>query len=498
MRASEQPMPYDLEAEMQLLGTCMVDPKQLDRASDLIGPEHFYDPFFGRIFEMMLTLQAEGEDVTPPILASVMKTDPAFREKQIEANPPEFFDTLRHYASYIHTSGTLAKILLDQAQRRDLIRLSEELAADVAAGMRDAPVSEILDKYQSVVDGLLSATSSLNKNKPIAAGDAGSDMLHRIEAQATAEKPHGVSTGLEFLDKIIGALFPGKLLVGAGRPGMGKSQLGTGIARHAARFIPADYLSGEMDNDELSARVGADIDFDTAAAEKLEPLKYGDFVNLKVSHTGHFERMVMAVGEARALDLNFLYRPGMTLEWIESTIRRRCREKPGHRLVVIDHLQLIDWEGAPRGTSPVQIVTRITKRLKALAGELGITILLLSQLSRDVEKREDKHPQLADLRESGSTEQDADIVIFLMRPLVYARQKMQAAKNGDQKHTASLEYDDAKDVLKVAVAKNRGGRTTEYAKLFIKPEASAIRDRAPDTDQGADLIDWGKLAEDLR
>lgn len=484
--------PWDIDLEQAVLGSMLVDNRQIDVAASVLEPEDFYDPYHARLFEMICHLQTEGV-VTPVVLGAVMKSDPAFAE----INGVAYYASMAACAPAMPPVQAYSAILKDLAGRRALLVLAEDLAQEAYLPPREAPTAVLAEKATDRLNAILSGSKAHKRRSAVTAADAASDLLRRIEEQATAEVQHGVSTGLEWLDKLVGGLFPGKLWVAAGRPSMGKSILGTNIARAAATRIPVDYLCGE-DGDELPARLATDIDFDSAAAAGLHPLKYGDFVQLKPIPDAQIERFVLATGHLRELDLNIFDVSGMTLEWIEATCRRRAREKPGHRLVIIDHLQLVDWIAARRGANRNEIQTEITKRLQALAKELGFTILVLSQLSRDVEKRDDKHPNLADLREGGSIEQDANVVIGIMRPIIYARAKIQAAHNDDQRHKAILEYDEAKDVLKIAVLKNKGGRTTEYSKLFIKPEASAIRDRAPDTVDGVQTsIDWGKLAEDL-
>lgn len=491
---TEQPKfdPWDVDLEQAVLGSLLVDNRLIDAASAILEPEDFYDPYHARVYEMIVHLQTEGV-VTPVVLGAVMKSDPAFAEM----HGVTYYAGLAQAAPSLPPIRQYCEILKDLAGRRGLLVLAEDLAHEAYLPPREAPTAALAEKATDRLNSILSGAKGHHKRAAVFAADAADAMLRRIEEQSTAAVQHGVSTGLDWLDKLIGGLFPGKLLVAAGRPSMGKSILATNIARAAARFIPVDYLCGE-DGDELPARLATDIDFDRCGPEGLPPLKYGDFVHLKPLTESQFERFVLATGQLRELDLNIFDVSGMTLEWIEATCRRRAREKPGHRLVIIDHLQLVDWVAARRGANRNEIQTEITKRLQALAKELGFTILVLSQLSRDVEKREDKHPQLADLREGGSIEQDANVVIGIMRPLIYARAKIQAAHSEDQRHKAILEYDEAKDVVKIAVLKNKGGRTTEYSKLFIKPEASAIRDRAPETSDGAQTsIDWGKLAEDL-
>jgi len=488
-------MPVDEQLEFQVIGMCLRDNRNIDRAAEILASDHFSHPLAARAFDMILALQEEGE-VDAQLLAAVMRTDPHFKDKKTGAL--EFFQNVIEVSPTITAMKGYAALVKDLSDRRAIIRLAEEIAHHAAQGPRDVTLEEILANYQDTVEQLAAGTPAGRRRQPVHAADAVSAMLRRIEEQATSDKPHGVTTGSERIDRIIGGIFPGKLYVGAGRPGHGKSILGTSWARAAAAHIPVRYLSGELDGDELAARTGADADFDRATAECRDPLQYGDFQHLKAT-AAEFERMAFAGQSLRNLDLEFIDAPFMTLEWIVATIRRMWRKKPGHMLFVIDHLQLVGLANARRGANRNEIQTIITMTLKALAKELGIAILLLCQLSRDVEKREDKHPQLADLREGGSVEQDADVVIGIMRPLVYARQKLQAARNEEQRTKAIDEYDKARDVVEMAALKNRGGADTEYEDYFIKPGSSALRDTSPDAvPSGESPTFWSKLAEDLK
>ena len=493
--------PWDIPLEQAVLGAMLVDNRLIDAASAALEPEDFYDPLHQRIFEMMVYLLTEGT-VTPPIVYAVMKTDPGLAEM----GGVKYLAELAILAPSLPPIKEYCRIIKDLSSRRNIIALAEGLLADATLPPREAPTANLAEKASDGLDAILAGTRAGAARRSVKATDALGDMLRRIEAQAVAEKPHGVGTGIEPLDDIIGGLFPGKLIILAGRPGMGKSIFGTNIAKNvAARLlesgatfgIPVGYLSGEMDNDELSARVGTDIDFDRCAQDGLKPAAYGDFAQMRA--TGEMVgRLAEANLKLHGMDLEF-FDTNLTLEWIEATCRRRSREKPGHRLVIIDHLQLVTVAELRRGANRNDEQTIITKRLKGLARELGITILALSQLSREVEKREDKHPILADLREGGSIEQDADIVIGIMRPILYARARIQAAKNEEQRSKAIVDYDDAKGVLEAAVLKQRGGRTTNYFRLYIDEKASAIRATPPAIPgREGDLIDWAKLAEDMR
>lgn len=484
-------LPFDVECEQAVLGGCLRDNAHIDKIAEIVGPDDFYDPLHGRMFEAICYLQTEGQ-VTPMFLNAVMKSDPGMA--MVGGAP--YLDALRDAAPSLANFTNLARLVRDHSQRRKVIDAGQRMLDAASLPPQEAPTDALIDHFQVEVDQIANGSQTVSK-RPVRASDALHAMLRDIERQAVAERPLGVKTGLDPLDRIIGPLLPSKMLIVGARPGMGKSILGTNIARSVAQQgVPADYLVKEMDNDELSARIGCEIDYDRCAQDGLEPLHYGWFVQ-KSARPEAVHRLAEANIKLQELDLDLFSVPTMTIEWIEALCRRRSRARPGHRIVVIDHLQHVEWEGAPRGANTVQVVSQITMRLKSLAKALGITIVLLSQLSRDLEKREDKHPLMSDFRESGSIEQDADIMIGLMRPMRYAQHGIKAAKNDEQRHKAILAYDEAKNVIEVGVLKNRGGAEADYFRMFIEEKASVIRAQASDS-AGDGEFDYGALAKELR
>ena len=473
-------VPYDIECEQAVLGACLINNQSTDIASADLEPEHFYDPLHQRLFEMIVHMQTEGV-VTPLVIHAVMKHDAGLQEIGGHA----YLAGLMQAAPALPNIKGYARILIDLAARRALIKAGEDLVNAAYESPVESPTADIAEKSTEALGAILAHAGPGRRATFISAADATYDMLRRIEEQAVAEKPLGMRTGIGVIDDVVGGLFPGKLVVVAGRPGMAKSQLATNIGRNVAAWtdenrrahgIPVDYLSAEMDVDELAARVACEVDYDRCSAERLEPLAYGDFIQMRATQAA-VTRLAEANIRISALDYGFFDVSNLTVEWIESTCRRRSQKNPGHRLVIIDHLQLVHLAALRRGANRNEEQTEITGRLKGLAKKLGITVLLISQLSRDVEKRDDKHPQLSDLRESGSIEQDADVVIGILRPLRYAKEKIRNAKNEDQRTTAIKEYDDAKRVLEIGILKNRGGREADYRRAFIEEKSSAIRDR---------------------
>lgn len=494
--------PFDISLEQAVLGAMLADNALIDPAAEILDAEHFYDPMHGRIFDMAVYLLTEGA-VTPLIMRAVMKTDPGIRtlaEDDLESGRDPGFDYFAQLMGAAPAQAPIrqfATMLRDLADRRAMIKLGEDLARDATLPPTEAKTADLADRAQQTLDAVIAGSGKARSRRPVAASAAAWAMMRAVEGQAVADRPVGVKTGISKIDKATGGFLPSTLWVVGGRPGMGKSIVATNWGRQAAeQGIPVDYDSGEMGQAELAARLGCDVDFDRCAADRLDPMPYQDFVHLKAT-AGQIERMTGAALHLQGLEFDIFDLPGMTLEWIEGSARRRARQRPGHRLLIIDHLQLVTWEGAPRGTNRNTEQTEITKRLKAVAKELGWTVLLLSQLSREIEKRDDKHPQSSDLREGGSVEQDADVIIGIMRPLRYAKDAIRFAKNAEQRSDAILKYDAAIGVMEMAVLKNRSGPEVDYFKAFVDEKASALRNRPDQADEEPTLMDHANLAAEM-
>lgn len=497
--AVREDLPHNIDAEQNLFGWLLRKDDLIDVAAGLLQPEDFSDPLHQRMFQMMLALRAEGA-VTPNILHSVMKTDPGvltmdgIQKKQTRGEYQTYFDVLHDYAPGSQTVPESCKSILDASHRRRLILLGERLIAEGNETEQfGIAASKVAEEATDELAAILGETKTGQRWTAIRTEDALHSLCREIEEQATREKPLGISTGLPSLDHIIGSLFPGKFYVAGARPGMGKTILGTNLCRAAAMAgFQADFYSGEVDIKQISARLGCDIDFDRAVDERLEPLPYQNFDQLRAT-TGQLIRMAEATmrlqsfpGHIDVFDVGRL-----TIERIESTARRRFKADPTTRLIVVDHLQITYSE--KQHFNRVAELSHITGRLKELSKELNSPVVALSQLNRDIEMREDKHPRMPDFRESGSIEQDADVMFGLMRPMRYAVDKIRSAKNEEQRVTAIREADEAKGVLELAVLKQRGGAEADYFKLFIDERASAIRNDPPGVMPVADLFGSGPI-----
>ncbi len=299
-------------------------------------------------------------------------------------------------------------------------------------------------------------------------------------------------TGWTPFDKQLGGFQPESFTVVAGRPGMGKSIMGTNLLRIAGLqlddqgervYDPTSY-SLEMSQAENVARIIAEIDFRRCTEEgRTDPIHYANVRKNRLTEA-QFTRYVLIGQELGKLGIQVFDKAKMTMQRIRALARARAQLSRRRPFIVIDHLQIIEGASYHRGNR-LEALTEITGLCKALAKQLACPVIGLSQLSRGVEGREDKRPVLADLRESGSIEQDADAVVFMYRPEYYLRQKLRHAFATKAKNSAEImaEADKAKGVLDLDVAKNRHGAVGDVT-LFIDVASGVIMESAPGSDDG--------------
>ena len=454
-------VPYDIEVEQALLGAILVDNRAMERASALIKAEHFYDPLHGRIFETMSQMiERGGVVVTPLTLHATMKADPGV----IETGGQAYFDALRAAAPAIPNVRDFANILADLAVRRSLIRIGE----DIVNTAYDAPTEKTSRDQIAEAEKALYAVAENNKY-----GEGALDFHEALKrtvegaerAAARGGRISGVTSGFTDIDNLLGGLQASDLLILAGRPGMGKTALGTNMAFHAAKQYMRDLESGaeypsgapvlffslEMAAQQLSGRI-------LSEQTELEvwKIRNGRFTE------SEWEKFILTMQELSSLPLYIDDTGGISIAQIAARSRRLKREK-NIGLIIIDYLQLI--EPSRRHDNRVQEITEVTKGLKNLAKELNVPVLALSQLSRGVDSRDDKRPVLSDLRESGSIEQDADVVMFVYREEYYMRSREPDAGTPEHvKFTEKLER--VTNRAEVMVEKHRHGATKTIDLMF--------------------------------
>jgi len=408
-------LPHNIEAEQQLLGVILTSNDVYDRIASLVRAEHFYDPVHARIYEIAAARIQKNTLASPVTLKAFLEDDPGLRE----LGGPAYLARLAGAAISAFAARDYAQMIYDLAVRRELIALGRDISARAAkVEVESEPRDQITEAEQRLYklgeQGVAERGFQSFLKAVTDAVNVANAAYHRDGGLA------GLATGLIDLDKVLGGLHPSDLLILAGRPSMGKTSLATNIAfniarkhRRGRRADGTDgtvdggvvgFFSLEMSAEQLAARILSE-----AAEVPSEQIRRG------VMAEDEFRRFLEA---AKALESCPLYiddTPALPISQLAARARRLKRTH-GLDLLIVDYLQLI------KGTSKenrVQEVSEVTQALKAIAKELNIPVIALSQLSRAVENREDKRPQLADLRESGSIEQDADVVMFVYREEYY-------------------------------------------------------------------------------
>jgi replicative DNA helicase len=402
--------PHNIEAEQALLGAILVNNEAHDRVSSFLEAQHFYDPLHEQIYETLSKLIASGKKATPITLRTFFEN-----AEPIDATTtvPVYLGKLAINATTIINARDYGRTIRDLATRRALI----VIGGDVVNAAYDAPVdfppSEQIEELETRLYALAETDRFGQGFSTFEVTSAAA-----LETAAQARKGGGLSgiaTHFIDIDRKMGGLQPSDLIVLAGRPSMGKTALATNIAFNVARAhreaqgkdgTIVGFFSLEMSAEQLSMRILSE-----QAGVPSEKIRRG--ATTEAEHA----RLVKTQKELAAIPLHIDKTGGLSIAQLSARARRLKRQK-GLGLLVVDYLQLMTGS-SKKGDGRVQEVSQITTGLKALAKELDIPIVALSQLSRQVEAREDKRPQLSDLRESGSIEQDADIVLFVYREEYY-------------------------------------------------------------------------------
>lgn len=467
---------HDTDVEQALLGSLLIDEFICDQAVAALEADDFADAFHRRVFDAVIEMKQAGERATPLTVRARLGDDPAWKDL-----PADYLKSLARGAPVAPPVFDFTRILRDTAMRRqaaDAARYVLETVRDRAMPFIDvvAPLMEVADR---------AAAREAQRKGLAMAGAAGCAAMQDAEALHDGRSQPCISTGLASLDRVLGGLYGGDLIIVAGRPGMGKSTLGTHLARAAGlagRFV--DFYSLEMTAKQLSVRLATDLDYDTRGHEL--PLSYARLIKGRagIAERDRAARAVIRLGE---LPIQIHDRDRMTMNEIAATARAHAAKQVCMGLIIIDHCQIIAVSDRYRGNR-VQEITEITGLAKALAKRLGWPVVMLCQLNRVSEGRPDKRPQLSDLRDSGSIEQDADVVIGMYRPGYYADHQLRAAgKDDPNRSKLEGEYEEKKHELELIVLKQRMGPTGSIA-TYCDIGASVIRDDAngspPDAGEG--------------
>ena len=453
--------PSNLEAEQALLGSILVNNDIIDEVSTLINSNIFYDPAHVKIFEIIESLNNKGMVANPITLKNFFEKDNMLNE----VGGTEYLVKLTRFSGSTKQAIDYAKLIHEMYLRRELVMVSDKLSSDtLTASSQEKNAEQIIEDtekslYQLAEKGTFSQ-SYLKFNKAL-----DETIKMATLAMQSDQGIIGVPTGLTDLDEKLGGLHKSDLVILAGRPSMGKTALATNIAFNASQHIlnreeksSVAFFSLEMSSEQLSTRILSE-----QAKIKSDDIRRGkvteEEINRYIETSRNIYNLPLYIDETPAITIAAL-----------SNRARRIKRLFGLSLIVVDYIQLMR-SSSNKNEGRVQEISEITQGLKALAKELAIPVLALSQLSRAVEQRDDKQPQLADLRESGSIGQDADVVMFVYREAYYLERKQ--PKLGSIEHAEwQSKMNDVNGLADIILGKQRHGPTgtvkVEFEGIYTK------------------------------
>ncbi|UXM94211.1 replicative DNA helicase [Bartonella sp. HY329] len=466
--------PHNLEAEQALLGALLINNDAFDRVSDFLKPIHFYEPLHAKLFEVISSLVGMGKTANPVTVKPFIPAD----EKLGDMTVFNYVIRLVTEAVTVINATDYGRSIYDLYIRRALISVGE----DVVNNAYDAPVDHAPGKQIEEAEQRLFQLAETGR---YGGGfeNFGEALTKAVELAAAAHKRtsklSGIPTQIHTLDERMGGLQRSDLIILAGRPGMGKTSLATNIAFNVAAAYNAEkakenngtneggvvgFFSLEMSSEQLATRIIAE-----QAEISSSKIRRGDISEEE------YTRLLRATKTMQQVPLYIDQTGGISIAQLAARSRRLKRQR-GLDVLVVDYVQLMSGSSKRSSENRVQEITEITTGLKSLGKELNVPIIALSQLSRQVESREDKRPQLSDLRESGSIEQDADVVLFVYREEYYIKNR--EPKLGTEEHMKwQTDMEEAFGKAEVIIAKQRHG-PTGTVKLAFQSEFTRFSDLA--------------------
>ena len=451
-------LPNNIEAEQSVIGSILVTNEIFDEISTIISSINFYDPMHQKIYNAIESLIYKG------MLANPITLKNYFEDEKDDLDIPEYLVKITKFSTSVRQAIEYSKIIYDMFVRRELIKISEQTIDSAKVNDLDTNGQNIIENSERLLFDL--AEKGSFNSALIKFDDA---MKQTIEMASAAYKNEGgivgVPTGLRDLDDKLGGLHQSDLIIIAGRPSMGKTSLATNIAFNAARHIQDSgkkssiaFFSLEMSSEQLSTRIlseQARIGSNDIRRGRISDEQFDQFLET----SKNVSELPLYIDETPAISIAAM-----------SNRARRIKRLHGLDMIVVDYIQLM------RGTTinkdgRVQEISQITQGLKAIAKELGVPVVALSQLSRQVEQRDDHQPQLADLRESGSIEQDADVVMFVYREGYYLQRK--EPREATVEHAEwQAKMNEVAHLAEIIIGKQRHGPigkvTLEFEERFTK------------------------------
>ena len=453
-------LPNNIEAEQSVIGSILVSNDIFDDVSPIINYTKFYDPIHQKIFLAIENLISKGMLANPITLKNYFEND----KNLIELEGHEYLVKITKFSTSLRQAIEYAKIIYDMHVRRELIKISEATIDNASNKNIDMPGEKIIEDSEKLLFDLAERGSF---SKSFVKFDIALNQTIEMASRAfkSTEGIVGVPTGLTDLDDRLGGLHNQDLVIIGGRPSMGKTALATNIAFHAAKNIQdkglkssVAFFSLEMSSEQLSTRI----------LSEQSRIKSNDIRRGKISEE-QFDKFIETSKNISELPLYIDETPAISIAAI-SNRARRIKRLFGCELVVVDYIQLMRATNI-RNEGRVQEISEITQGLKAIAKELNVPVLAVSQLSRAVEQRDDKKPQLSDLRESGSIEQDADVVMFVYREAYYLERK--EPRPATVEHAEwQVNMNEISNLAEIMISKQRHGPTgnikVEFESMFTK------------------------------
>ena len=458
IRNSQTQMPCNIEAEQAVIGSILLTNEVFDEINTIISHLNFYDPMHQKIFNAIENLIYKG------MLANPITLKNYFENEKDDINIPEYLVKITKFSTSSRQAIEYSKIIYDMFVRRELIKISENTID--TAKLNDLNVSgqNIIENSERLLFDLAEKGSF---NSSLVKFDEA--LKFTIEMASNAYKNEegivGVPTGLTDLDDRLGGLHKSDLIIIAGRPSMGKTALATNIAFNAAKKLQENgkkssiaFFSLEMSSEQLSTRI----------LSEQSKIKSNDIRRGRISDE-QFDKFIETSKNISELPLYIDETPAISIAAL-SNRARRIKRLFGLELVVVDYIQLMRATNL-RHEGRVQEISEITQGLKGLAKELNVPVLALSQLSRAVEQRDDKKPLLSDLRESGSIEQDADVVMFVYREAYYLEKKEPSPATVEHADWQN-KMDEVSNLAEILIGKQRHGPTgnvkVEFESIYTK------------------------------
>jgi replicative DNA helicase len=467
--------PHNIELEQALLGAILVNNEAFYRVSDFLEPRHFFEPIHQKLYEIAASLVRVGKTATPITLKTFLPSD--LDVAGLTAS--QYLARLAAEATTVINASDYGRTIYDLAIRRSLILIGEEVVnAAYDAPADERPRDQIEQAERSLYE--LAETGRYGGGFQRFAQALTTAVEMAAHAYQRDGKLSGLATGLKGLDRMMGGLQKSDLIILAGRPGMGKSSLATNVGYNVARA----WEGGVRPDGQIESTNGGIVGFFSLemSAEQLATRMISEQTEIASYRirrgeiaSADFDRIADAAREMERIPFYIDETGGLSVAQLAARARRLKRQR-GLDLLVIDYIQLLQGSSRRAQEGRVQEVTEITTSLKALAKELNIPILALSQLSRAVESRDDKRPQLSDLRESGSIEQDADVVLFVFREEYYLKNK--EPRPGTEEHFKwQTEMEPVHGRAEVIIGKQRHGPTGTVA-LQFKADVTRFSDLA--------------------